>query len=99
MSNVVPLPEHGYWTFERDGELYDGEFTDSQSAYNAAEAVFIDECADGDDYKQDQECDIHLVRMMFDHANGGDAVEKERVPAVLEYEYYHGDFAEHNTWY
>lgn len=87
-----------YWTYSIDGgEYFDHEFTSQKKAADYAQVRFNEDCSDGDDYKIDQEADIELIRYHFD--DDGERIIHETVQDTVEYEYYHGDLAEHGTWY
>lgn len=91
-------PVQYFWTYSVEGEeLFDGEFATKEEAVEYAQTRFNEQCSDGDDWKHDQEASIELVRFHIDDETG-ERVIHEKVEDTLEYEYYHGDLAEHGTW-
>ena len=86
-----------YWTFERDGEIFDADFNSMKEALSWADDAFAEQCqeegpANGEEFEED----IVLIEYTYD--DDGERVEKRRVPGVVSYEHYHGDLAEHGTW-
>jgi len=83
------------WTYEMDGEVYDGDFYTRQGAQRHAERDFAEKCQDqspanGEVFEADG-----FVLIQFSNKDDGDCTEWERIEGVLEYEHYHGDHAEH----
>ena len=89
--------QKSYWTYGIDGfDPYEGEFTDMQGAQEHADEAFAVQC-DDEGVKQ-AEREIELVRYYLDD-DTQDMRIIERHIGVVEYEYYHGDRAEHGTHY
>lgn len=84
-----------YWTFERDGEIYDAEFTSKEAALESAEEGFAQQCEDEGGWRNGdtQEAEIELIQFHYD--DDGERIIDHREEAVLEWEFYHGDYAEH----
>lgn len=85
-----------YWTFERNGVIYDDAFKSKDHAEDYANNIYAEECEEnsprnGEIFNED----FVLIRFKYDEND--DVVILERINAVLEYEHYHGDFCEHNT--
>lgn len=83
-----------YWTFERDGEIYDADFETRDAAQADADETFAEQCCEdsprnGETFEED----ITLIRFKYD--DDGERVILERIDTTVEYEHYHGDYAEH----
>ena len=83
-----------YWTFERDGEIYDAEWETQELAQNSADEAFAEQCqeespSNGEEFSEE----ITLIRFHYD--DDGERVIDERIPGSVDYEHYHGDRAEH----
>jgi hypothetical protein len=89
-----------YWTFERDGEVYDAEFVSKEAAQEAADEGFAQQCEDeGGWHNGDtQEADIELIQFHYDD-DSGERIIVHREESVVELEYYHGDLKEHGYPY
>lgn len=85
-----------YWTYERDGEIFDAEFETQEKAQQYADDIFGEQC---DDDGERGSCSEDITLIEFDYDDDGERVEKQRIPSAVEYEYYHGDFAEHSVWH
>lgn len=94
-----PDPQTTYWTFERDGEIFDAEFDSEKEAQYWADEAFTEECEDegGWDNGDTASADIELIEFTYD--DDGEMVIKQRVSSSVDFEYYHGDLAEHGTWH
>lgn len=84
-----------FWTYELDGELFDGEFetrakADEYAQERYAESLEDEPMRNGDTFERD---DYALIEFSYDEE--GERVIHEREDAVLEYEHYHGDLKEH----
>ena len=84
-----------YWTYERDGDLKDYERATQQEAQAAADEDFDEECSEREGLRNGDMFDdaIELVRFHYD--DDGEQIIDERIPSTVEYEHYHGDYAEH----
>lgn len=89
-----------YWTFERDGEIFDAQFSTQEEAQQWADEGFADECADEGGWRNGEttEADIDLLECEDDEDTGERKI-LQRIPSTVEYEHYHGDMAEHGTWH
>lgn len=85
-----------FWEYEYDGELSDGEYGSQKAAQAAADEWWAERCQDNEGMRNGEtfEDDIELVA--FKHTDD-DPVEIARTKSSVEYEHYHGDYAEHNT--
>lgn len=84
-----------FWTFELDGEIYDGDFDSRDEADNHAQEKYAEDCQEesprnGETFERD---DYALIEYSYD--DDGERVVYNREDAVLEYEHYHGDAKEH----
>lgn len=86
-----------FWTYIRDEEIFDADFNSKQEASDYAQTRYNEERSDADDFKDSSEEEIELIRYHYD--DDGERVIVERAKDTLEYEYYHGDMAEHGTWH
>lgn len=87
-----------FWTFERDGEIYDAEYETQELAQADADEAFAEECQEDSPRNGETFSDeITLIRFHYD--DDGEQVIDERIPGSVDYEHYHGDLAEHGTWY
>lgn len=85
------------WTYERDGEIYDGEFVSSIFAIDhacekLAERVQDDSPRNGEVFSED------IILIGFVWNDDGERNIHVHLPATAEYEHYHGDLKEHGTW-
>lgn len=88
-----------YWTFERDGEIFDAEFKTKREAYDLAQQLFSEECEnDGIAHNETRSEEYFLIYFCHDYETG-ELVIDEREKSFLEYTGYHGDLAEHGTWH
>lgn len=88
-----------YWTFERDGEIFDAEFNSQKEAQEWADDGFNQECEDEGGWSNGDTASADIVLIEFEYDDDGERVEKQRVESTVEFEYYHGDLAEHGTWH
>lgn len=94
MIKEVPALQY-FWTFERDGEVFDAEFSSQKEAQEWADDAFAEQCQEeGPRNSETFSEEIFLLRRYCDE-NTGDWVEVERIKSAVEYEHYHGDHAEH----
>lgn len=85
-----------FWTYEDwNGERFDAEFKTEAEADAHAQEKFAAECEDRDDVRNGDIFDEEILLIKFHYDENGDAVDDETKPGVVEYEYYHGDYAEH----
>jgi len=87
-----------FWTYERDGEIFDCEFDSQSEAQAFAENIFIEECEDEGGWSNGSGSEDDIVLIEFTYTDDGDRAEIQRIESTVEFEYYHGDFAEHGTW-
>ena len=88
------MTDQSFWTYKRDGELQDLEKATQAEAQKAADDAFEEECGDRDLRNGDiVDDEITLVRFHYD--DEGEQVIDEELPGTVEYEHYHGDYAEH----
>lgn len=83
-----------FWTFERDGEIYDAEYATKQEAQNDADEAYAEECQEesprnGETFEEE----IYLIYFTYD--DDGERVIDQREKSCVSYEHYHGDRAEH----
>ena len=89
-----------FWTFERDGEVFDAEFDTQAGAQKWADEGFADECADEGGWRNGETTSADIELLEFDwNEETGERDIKQRVKGTVEYEHYHGDMAEHGTWH
>jgi len=88
-----------YWTFERDGRLYDHEFTTMDQAQEEADEGFEQECIDEGGWKNGETASAEIFLIEFTYDDDGEQVELQRVKSTVDFEYYHGDLIEHGTIY
>ncbi len=81
-----------YWTFAIDNEVYDADYDTKQEAQDSADSYFDEQCSE---LKEDATKDIFLIEYSYD--GDGERVVFNTEKSQVEYEYYKGDFAEHNT--
>ena len=82
-----------YWTFERDGEIFDADFETQAEAQTWADDAFAEECQD-DSPSNGQSFDAEITLLRFHYDDDGERVIDERIDGMVEYEHYHGDHAE-----
>ena len=92
------MTKRTFWTFERGGETFDGEFPSRQSALDYACEQFRFDCDEqypqnGDEFQEA----VTLIRILYDD-EFGTSEEIKHEEAILDYTYYHGDLKEHGTW-
>lgn len=84
-----------YTVIDPWGETLDLQCDTAEEAYNWFDNDWAERCADNGDKRS---CvDIEVVGYI--HDDEGEMVILSREWREVEYEYYHGDFAEHNTWW
>lgn len=85
-----------FWTFEQDGEIYDADFDTKEKAQQRADELWADNpCNDDMCNGEISEADIYLINYSYD--DDGERAIISREFSTVYHEYYHGDFAEHNT--
>lgn len=87
-----------FWTYIVDGEVYDVDFNTQAEAQASADEGFAEQCQEdsprnGESFSEE----IELIRYSYD--DDGERVIHERIDGSVDYEHYHGDYAEHNTHY
>jgi len=92
------MTKRTFWTYERDVELYDGEFKTPDLAYKHAEEAFAERCGDQNPKNNEQFSeDIYLIQLGYDDESG-DCIMLRRIESMVSYTHYHGDLKEHGTW-
>lgn len=88
-DNIRPL-----WTFKlNDEEHFSKEFETQDSAYFAAQDLFDEQCSD-DDLQEDEDGYVDLIQFQWiDDEMKILSVKSD----IVSFEYYHGDYAEHNV--
>lgn len=87
-----------FYTFEHDGERHDLECTTQKAVEEWADEWFSERCHEGDRALRNGESfsdEGFIIKYQVD--DDGVVTDLERTKYALEYEYYHGDYAEHNT--
>ena len=87
-----------YWTFERDGEVFDADFDSKEEAQIWAEEGFQQECEDEGGWNNGdiETAEIKVIQFYYDGETGERNIfESEK--STVEFEYYHGDAVEHGT--
>lgn len=88
-----------FYTFEHDGKRMDLEFTDKQKLIEWLDEWFAEKWADeGLRNGETREDEGEIIAYTVDDETG-EPVDISREKHALAYEHYHGDFAEHNTYY
>jgi len=85
-----------YWTFERNGKIFDAQLTSAEEAQEFADDKFQDECQSIDEMNAEDE--IEILKFTYNEFTG-EIVILERTTSSVEYEYYHGDRVEHSTYH
>lgn len=88
------MKQEKFWTFEYKGEISDCDFKTKQEAEDFAEALLAEECEE-DNIQSYVMKDLELIEFYNDE--NCERVITQTVNSFIEYAYYHGDFAEHNT--
>ena len=83
-----------YYNFEYDGDIKELQADSPEAAEKWANEWFAERCEQCGERKAKDEG--YIVEVSLD--NNDEPWERGRDKIALEYEYYHGDFAEHNTW-
>ncbi len=96
-DEVAHLIDHDfYWSFYVNDGFFDAEFNSRDEAYDHADGMFSQECED-DDVRSDASRVIKLVQFYTD--DEGERKEVRTEETAVEFEYYQGDHAEHNTYH
>lgn len=82
-----------FWSYIDDGEFQDHAFETRAKCDEYAQAKFEESCMDCE-FKESQDKEIEIVSYVISDIDG-EPVILTRETVWLEYEYYHGDFAEH----
>ena len=92
-----------YWTFEYDGEIFDLEMESEAALFEYIDNWWAEKHSDEEMKNGETREDTGFV-VQFTRPETpeeielhGDMIELSRAEYPLSYEYYHGDFAEHNT--
>jgi len=85
------------WTYERNGEWFDGDWQTKEAAKQYANDRFAEEFDDEPASNGSvEEEEAFLISFTYDNEIG-ERIEKTREKITLSFEHYHGDYAEHNT--
>lgn len=95
----IEVLENDYWTFERDGTIFDHDFDSEAEAVTEAEEGLAQECEDESRYKNGETVRVEIVLINFKRDDNGERVEISRRNENIEWECYHGDAAEHGTYH
>lgn len=88
----TPVEKETYWTFEYNGEIFDGEFDTREQAEDWAEEQFVFDCRQ--EHPRNNQVflkDIFLIYIPLNY----DWEEVERIPVTLSYTHYYSDREEH----
>lgn len=89
-----------FWTFiDSAGEIFDAEFADKAEAHVWADEAFCDECLDEGGWKNGQTASAEIELIKFHYDENGERRIVEREKTTVDFEYYHGDYAEHSVWH
>jgi hypothetical protein len=86
-----------YYTFERDGEIFDAEFNTSKEAQAWADDAFEQQCCDEGDFRNGDTASEEIEIIQFYYDDEGERIITHREESTVDFECYHGDFEEHNT--
>ena len=86
-----------YWTFEKDGEIFDADFDSQEEAQQWADEAFCQECEECGEYSNGDTESEEIVLVQYRYNDDGERDIIGRVDSTVDFEFYHGDFAEHNT--
>lgn len=87
-----------FYTCEVDGERQDLECKTANEVREWADNWFAEKCQESDyPLRNGQTFSDEAVLIKYSVNDDGEETELEREKMVLEYEHYHGDYAEHNT--
>lgn len=86
-----------FWTFKVDDDVYDAECKTKVEALSAAEAGFIAECEEEGGWSNGdiETKEITLIEFSWNDEDGERVIHQSE-PAIVSYEYYHGDAKEHS---
>lgn len=86
-----------YWTFIGN-EIYDADLPTEAAAQEAADEWWAEQCDHGSGWRNGtaEETDIVLLNYYYNEETE-ERVEISRKSGKAYFEYYHGDYAEHNT--
>lgn len=90
---------HIFWEYEYDGEMSDGEYGSQKAAQAAADELWAQHCEDSNECMRNGETFSEDIELVAFKQTDGDPIEIARTKSDVEYEYYHGDMAEHGTWH
>jgi len=88
-----------YWTYALEGNpYYDADFTSCDKCIEAMDEDFA-ERFEGEGLKNGdvRTCDAEIIRFQYNGDGEREILHREFVEA--RYEHYHGDLAEHGTYY
>lgn len=83
-----------YWTFERDGEIYDAEWETQALAQAEADEAFSEQCQE-ESPRNGETFSEEIFLLQFHYEDDGERVIDQRIKGSVDYEHYHGDRAEH----
>ena len=102
-KHIAPVIDHTielFWTYSIDGgEYYDADFKTSEECIRAMDEHFAMQF-EGDDLKNGQtmSCSAEIIRFKYDNETG-ERIILYTQEVTAEYEHYHGDLAEHGTYF
>lgn len=84
------------WTYQIEtmDEFSDSDFVGRIAASDAAQVRYNEDRSDADDYKHNSEAIVELIQFYWNDKTG-ERMVLDRQYETVEYEYYHGDYAEH----
>lgn len=90
------LRKEVFWDYDLDGAGYDGlEYPSLDAARTSAEESYADYCEEQGGYQNGDVTDVECEFMQYFYNRNGDPCVMRLVTETIEYEYYHGDYAEH----
>ena len=98
MGRMQPMTEK-YWTYEHDDVVRDHELKTKKEAEQAADVWWDESCSDQDGLCNGDTYEDDVTFIEFHYDDDGEMVVDNRIKGTLYFEYYHGDFAEHNVWH
>ena len=90
------MTDKSFWTYKYDDELQDLDLDTREAAQAKADDWFAQYCQDThDDLRNGDELDAEIVLVKFHYDDQGGQIIDEEHESTVEYEHYHGDYAEH----
>lgn len=87
-----------YWTYIKDGQIYDADLDSLEEAQDVAYEVYEQEILNScEELKNGRyfEEPIELIEFVYDDNNEKKIVQS--VHSYVTFQYYHGDFVEHSV--